>query len=86
LAIRNRSKSNQFTKPSQINESTLHSKALNLRALELAKKLTLDQLPQVSNDFKNKTLNVDEQNIAKIKYYYGNTFCLLNFQPASNTP
>jgi hypothetical protein len=85
LAIRNRSKSNQFTKPSQINESTLHSKSTQFKGFRTGKK-TLDQLPQVSNDFKNKTLNVDEQNIAKIKYYYGNTFCLLNFQPASNTP
>lgn len=54
-------------------------KALNLRALELAKKLTLDQLPQVSNDFKNKTLNVDEQNIAKIKYYYGKYILFIKF-------
>lgn len=45
----------------------LTQKVLNLRALELAKKLTLDQLPQVTNDFKNKALNFDEQNIVKTK-------------------
>lgn len=79
MAIRNRSKSNQFTKPSQINESTPHSKSTEFKGFRTGKKLTLDQLPQVSNDFKNKTLNFDEQNIAKIKYYYGKYILFIKF-------
>lgn len=38
---------------------------LNSRALEIARKITLDQLPRVKNDFKDKALNHDEQKIAQ---------------------
>ncbi len=52
---------------------------LNTRALDIARKITLEQLPQVSNDFKNKDLNSDEKNIAKIKYYYGRYTLFIKF-------
>ena len=52
---------------------------LNSRALEIAHKMTMDQLPRVSNDFKNKSLNSDEEKIAKIQYYYGKYTLFIKF-------
>lgn len=52
---------------------------LNHRALEIARKITLDQLPQVNNDFYNRVLNSDENAIARIKYYYGRYTLFIKF-------
>ena len=52
---------------------------LNNRALEIAKKINLDQLPRVSNDFNNRVLNSDEQTIAKTTYYYGRYTLFVKF-------
>lgn len=52
---------------------------LNTRALEIARKITLDQLPKVSNDFQHKKLNHDEQTIAKTKYFYGRYTLFIKF-------
>ncbi|CAM9226883.1 hypothetical protein [Acinetobacter bereziniae] len=54
-------------------------KALNNRALEIARKITLAQLPQVSNNFKDKMLNLDEENIARTAYYYGKYILFIKF-------
>ena len=52
---------------------------LNNRALSIARKMTLDQLPRVKNDFKNKDLNLDEQKIAQIQYFYGKYTLFITF-------
>ena len=52
---------------------------LNARALEIARKMNLEQLPQVANDFKNKSLNIDEEQIALTKYYYGKYILFIKF-------
>lgn len=52
---------------------------LNNRALNIARKMTLDQLPRVKNDFKNKNLNLDEQKIAETQYYYGKYTFFIKF-------
>lgn len=52
---------------------------LNTRALEIAKKITLDQLPQVNNDFQNRVLNSDENTIARTQYYYGKYTLFIKF-------
>jgi len=72
---------NQATQQTQVNLLNPNPKVsiLNHRALELAKKITFDQLPRVGNDFQNKVLNHDEQTIAKTKYYYGKYILLIKF-------
>ncbi len=52
---------------------------LNARALEIARKINLEQLPQVANDFKSKSLNIDEEQIALTKYYYGKYILFIKF-------
>lgn len=52
---------------------------LNTRALEIARKINLEQLPQVANDFKSKSLNIDEEQIALTKYYYGKYILFIKF-------
>lgn len=52
---------------------------LNNRAIDIAKKINLDQLPRVSNDFQNRVLNRDEQTIAKTHYYYGKYTLFIKF-------
>jgi hypothetical protein len=72
---------NQKTQQNQVKLMNPHpkQKILNTRALDIAKKITLAQLPQVSNDFKNKALNLDEENIARTKYYYGRYTLFIKF-------
>lgn len=52
---------------------------LNTRAIEIAKKMSLENLPLVTNDFKNKSLNIDEEQIALTKYYYGKYILFIKF-------
>ncbi|MEG0483020.1 MAG: hypothetical protein RR569_07905 [Acinetobacter sp.] len=52
---------------------------LNARALEIARKINLEHLPQVTNDFRNKSLNIDEEQIALTKYYYGKYVLFIKF-------
>ena len=52
---------------------------LNTRALEIAKKINLENLPLVTDDFKNKSLNLDEEQIALTKYYYGKYILFIKF-------
>lgn len=72
---------NQQTRQIQIKLMNPHptQRILNRRALEIANTITLAQLPQVSNDFKNKTLNLDEENIARTAYYYGKYSLFIKF-------
>lgn len=72
---------NQQTQKIQIKLMNPHptQKTLNKRALEIANTITLAQLPQVSNDFKNKPLNLDEENIARTTYYYGKYSLFIKF-------
>lgn len=72
---------NQQTRQIQIKLMNPHptQRILNRRALEIANTITLAQLPQVSNDFKNKTLNLDEENIARTTYYYGKYSLFIKF-------